>query len=366
MPAAPSGRVRSLDGLRACAICLVLLAHLPRSLAATHPSWRPALEHLAVLGVLGVRVFFVISGFLISTLLMAEIRKTGTVSLRKFYFRRTLRIFPAFYCYVGVIALAAALGWLSLRAHDVRAAMTYTTNYHRDRSWYLGHPWSLSVEEQFYLLWPLGMKRLGIPRALTAAGIVVVLAPLVRVATSVFFPSARPGIGETFFTVADSVAIGCLLAGFRERLLASPRYVALLASPLFWALPVVVIVTQFVPYALASWLVGETVANLGILLMVHGLIDVRQGLAVRALNFAPTIFIGTLSYSIYLWQQPFLYWRADLPITHFPLNVLSLAAATLASYFLIERPFLTLRQWLETRAWSSKEKALAPVPVRPL
>src|SRR5687767_15042456 len=123
---AEPGRIRSLDGLRAVAILLVLLAHLPHSLAAA-PAWT---EHLMPLGLLGVRVFFVISGFLISSLLFAELAKSGAISLRKFYFRRTLRIFPAFYVYVAAIAIAAALGLVVLRPYDLLAALTYTTNYH--------------------------------------------------------------------------------------------------------------------------------------------------------------------------------------------------------------------------------------------
>src|SRR5687767_341370 len=136
---AEPGRIRSLDGLRAVAILLVLLAHLPHSLAAA-PAWT---ERLAPLGLLGVRVFFVISGFLISSLLFAELEKSGGISLKRFYFRRTLRIFPAFYVYIAAIAVAAALGYVVLLPNDVLAAVTYTTNYHRDRSWYLGHAWSL-------------------------------------------------------------------------------------------------------------------------------------------------------------------------------------------------------------------------------
>lgn len=344
--AAEPGRIRSLDGLRAVAILLVLLAHLPHSLEHP-PAWA---EHLAPLGMLGVRVFFVISGFLISTLLFAELEKSGDISLKKFYFRRTLRIFPAFYVYVAAMALAALLGWVVLRPNDLLAAVTYTTNYHRDRSWYLGHAWSLSVEEQFYLLWPFVIKRFGAKRALMVAAAAVLTLPLVRVGTSVLFPEARPGIGETFFTVADAMATGCLLAGFRRRLLELPAYVRALSSRLFVLVPFGVLAVHFVPYALPSWLVGETLENLGIALTIHALIDVRNGLAVRALNLGPIAFVGTLSYSLYLWQQPFFRLRADAWFTQFPVNLVALAGAALLSYYLVERPMLALRQRLEERA----------------
>ncbi|HEY3493222.1 MAG TPA: acyltransferase [Polyangiaceae bacterium] len=351
--AAEPGRIRSLDGLRAVAILLVLLAHLPHSLALA-PAWT---ERLAPLGLLGVRVFFVISGFLISSLLFAELEKSGDISLKRFYFRRTLRIFPAFYVYVAAIAIAAALGYVVLRPNDLLAAVTYTTNYDRDRSWYLGHAWSLSVEEQFYLLWPFLIKRFGSRGALVAAAAAVVVIPLIRVGTSFFFPEARLGIGETFFTVADAMATGCLLAGFRHRLLALPSYVKALSSWFFWLVPALILAVHFVPYTLPSWLVGETIENIGIALAIHAFIDVREGLAGRALNLRPVAFAGTLSYSLYLWQQPFLRFRAGAWFTQFPLNLLVVGGAALLSYYLVERPMLALRQRLEQRS-----RATAPRP----
>ena len=98
-----TARLPSLDGLRAVSIFLVLIAHLTHRWAWSHP--------LQTVSVFGVRIFFVISGYLITSLLLKEEGKTGTVSLRFFYLRRTLRIFPPFYVFVCVAALGAAFGW---------------------------------------------------------------------------------------------------------------------------------------------------------------------------------------------------------------------------------------------------------------
>jgi len=98
-----SVRIPSLDGLRAVSVCLVIL-FLPRS----------ALAPFGDIGNLGVRVFFVISGFLITFLMLDEIEATGTVSLKLFYLRRTLRIFPPFYAYMLIVVLAYGLGWVTL------------------------------------------------------------------------------------------------------------------------------------------------------------------------------------------------------------------------------------------------------------
>ena len=120
-------------------------------------------------GYLGVKVFFVISGYLITRLLIAEHARTGRISLRGFYVRRVWRIFPAFYAFVGAMLAAWAIGWIALAPGDVVAALTYTMNYHYERSWGLGHIWSLSIEEQFYLVWPFLFLALGRTRVVATS-----------------------------------------------------------------------------------------------------------------------------------------------------------------------------------------------------
>jgi peptidoglycan/LPS O-acetylase OafA/YrhL len=101
-------RLPSLDGLRAVAITLVIAAHAVQRGAAWIPP-RPA-TYIAVLAYTGVKVFFVLSGFLITTLLLNELRQTGTLSLRTFYWRRTLRIFPAMYAFLIAIGAGYVIG----------------------------------------------------------------------------------------------------------------------------------------------------------------------------------------------------------------------------------------------------------------
>src|SRR5215831_9782405 len=169
------GRIPSLDGLRAISILLVVAGH------SFDEGRSPLLfELFGHLGNYGVRIFFIISGFLITTLLLKEYTKTETISLRSFYLRRALRIFPAFYVYVAVICILAVLGVVSLLRGDVLHAVTYTMNYHTTRGWYLNHIWSLSVEEQFYLIWPAALLFAGPGRAPRIALATVILAPFIR------------------------------------------------------------------------------------------------------------------------------------------------------------------------------------------
>jgi peptidoglycan/LPS O-acetylase OafA/YrhL len=349
-------RIPSLDGLRALSIAFVLCAHASGTVG--FPGLPMAIMEPAA--VLGVRVFFVISGFLITSLLLDEINRTGTVSVRHFYLRRTLRIFPPFYAYIAVVALASALGWLELRDHDIVAAVTYTTNYHHDRSWYLGHTWSLAVEEQFYLLWPFLLKYVGARRATGIALATIVAAPLLRIGLLIGAPSFRPGIGETFPTVADAIATGCLLACVRGRIDASPRLLRLLSGPASWLIPAAAVACAFVPSAKADALLGQTLTNLGIAVAIEKLVRFPATPFGRLLNARPIVFVGALSYSLYLWQQPFLNRHAPLWLTAFPVNLALVAAAALVSYYLIERPALRLRARIE--APRRKAVAVAPAP----
>src|SRR5688500_6337330 len=144
-------RIPSLDGLRAISIVLVLFGHLAGTRGFPVPT---SLGNFLSTAELGVHIFFVISGFLITQLLLDELARKQRIAVGRFYLRRTLRIFPPYYVFIGAMVLAQVAGWIALAPQDPLRALTYTTNYDEARSWYVGHTWSLSVEEQFYLLWP--------------------------------------------------------------------------------------------------------------------------------------------------------------------------------------------------------------------
>ena len=357
--AAGPTRIPSLDGLRAASILLVLLGHLS---GTTH---FPRFPYAGVLAIFGVRVFFVISGFLITSLLLAEEQRTGTISLRRFYLRRTMRIFPPFYFYVAVVAATASFGWIALRRFDLLAALTYTTNYHHERSWYLGHTWSLAVEEQFYLLWPFLVKYLGSRRATWVAWGAVIGAPLVRIGLLVGAPAFRAGIGETFPTVSDAIATGCLLACYHARIPTAPRLLAFLRRRLFWLVPAIALLAAAIPSAKVDCLVGQTITNLGVALLVERVVRFPGDASGRLLNWRPMVFVGVLSYSLYLWQQPFLDRQAALAINAFPLDIVLAFAAALVSCAFIERPALRSRAWIERQLRVERRRAIGASAIGP-
>jgi peptidoglycan/LPS O-acetylase OafA/YrhL len=260
--------------------------------------------------------------------------------------RRAFRIFPAFYAFCAVLFVLDRTDTIALRPGDLTAAMTYTMNYHRDRAWYVGHLWSLSVEEQFYLMWPALLMLAGAQRGLRVAAAVVLVAPALRVAMGIW-PSLRPGIGETFPSVADALATGCVLAAVRPWLDRSARWQAFLASRRFWLVPAAVALLAGNPSTKLDWLAGQTVMNLGIAAVLDRVLRMPGDALGRLLNTRPLVVVGQLSYSLYLWQQLLLNRRGSSEVQMFPWNVVFVGLAAAASYGAIERPMLRLPARLE-------------------
>lgn len=342
-----SSRIPSLDGLRALSISLVLFGHL----CGTQNFWSGDSLGFLGFGEFGVRVFFVISGLLITKLLLNEFGTTGKIHLAKFYFRRTFRIFPPYYAFLFFLIIVQPLGWFLLNDGDIWHTLTYTSNYHLERSWNVGHTWSLSVEEQFYLLWPAALLLLGVRRGWKAAVLVLLLSPFIRLGIFHLWPSRAEGVGHQFETVADAIATGCVLACQTAwPQWARAWYERLLQSRLMLALPVLGFAgNSLSDHPTPSFLFGYTLANLCIGVCVDWCIRNHEGRLGRVLNSAPLVFVGTISYSLYLWQQLFLNRHSDNVTASFPLNLTLAVGAALLSYYLIEKPSLRLRQRLEAR-----------------
>ena len=351
-------RIPSLDGFRAISIGLVLFGHLLGT-----SGFFLTLDfnkHLAI-GELGVRVFFVISGFLITNLLLTEAAAAGRIHIGRFYLRRTFRIFPPYYVFILAAALAAVARWIELNPGDLFSTLTYTSNYHVTRSWNVGHTWSLSVEEQFYLLWPALLVLLGGRRAVWVAALFVFAAPLIRLGLWELTVSARDGVGNRFETVADSIAVGCVLSGARTWLHRQRLYQSVLVSRWLLVAPVVVVLLGALSqHPRIDFFVGFTLRNVLVALCIDRWVTYPSSPVGRVLNSRPLVFVGLISYSIYLWQQVFLNRYASSLPTSFPLNLALALAAALASYYLVERPSLRLRQRVERALFPGRAQPAAP------
>ncbi len=298
----------------------------------------------------GVSVFFVISGFLITTLLVREQQITQSINLKYFYIRRALRIFPGFYAYWLVALALTLLGYIHLSHSDLISSAVYVWNYvpRKADTWFLNHTWSLSIEEQFYLLWPLILKLSGPKRGKWAAMAVIIVAPFTRVASYFFLPSTRSRIATMVHTRADSLMVGALLAfvilnedhlRVLKRLAGS--WLIPVASLCFAAIDTLLTVHFQGQYLLPF---GYSLQNLVIgLLIAHVILNDKTTLG-RTLNNPAVVHVGVISYSLYLWQQLFLKTTNTTFTGIFPLNIVCALLAAELSYYLLEKPFLSLRK----------------------
>ena len=358
VPATSAKRIPSLDGLRALSISLVLIGHLQGTryfLSAT------TLQPLGDLGNLGVRVFFIISGFLITHLLLREQANTGSISLRAFYARRFLRIFPAFYVFVVITWLLAIMGIVQLDRSDLLHAVTYTMNYHETEHFTVRHLWSLSVEEQFYVLWPVTLVILGVTRSSRVLVATLVAVPILRIAIFGRFPGSEEAIRTWFQTVCDALATGCLLAIVLPTVAHAAWWHRLVRSRLLIFLPAAIVIANLQGnHPKVFWLVCIPFMNVAIALLIARYVQCSDLPAGRVLNSKPFVAVGVASYSLYLWQQLFLI-QSRSPqslMQTFPANLIMAIAASAISYNLIERPFLHLKTLFQAR----REAARAPRP----
>lgn len=324
-------RIPSLDGARTASILLVIFAHLSDGQHDLPLIWR--IDY----GNLGVRTFFVISGFLITSLLLQELRQTGSISLPDFYLRRLFRIAPAYYVYIGVVTLLIPIG-LIVRAtyNDLPPALFYYTNY-RKTVGSLGMTWSLSVEEQFYVLWPTAIVLLGLIRARYCCLALLIIAPAFRVLCDLhLWPTYSK---FAFECVSDALATGCLLALFRERIWNVSGYRRLMElglAPLPLVAALLLMASQ--PAPILRDIIGIPGLNIGLAVLLDRCMRMPSVGFARVLNLRQVCWVGTISYSLYLWQQMFAFshylWAGD--------KLLCIFALAILSHYLVERPFLAL------------------------
>lgn len=315
-------RIPSLDGLRAISITLVILSHLVK--------WKHvSLDVLGSYGALGVFIFFVLSGYLITNLLLREHERTSSISLREFYLRRAFRIFPAAFVF---LAIAIVVDWRHMSWFHVSAAVFYFANMDVTRPWIFGHLWSLSIEEQFYLLWPFALKKWYRHKTVILL-CAFWITPVFHAA--LYALKIHNGLLGSLPVFSSQLAIGCLLAILAPRLpkikpwVAALMLTALILIPWFRAItPVRTLFSLFVLSPLLH------VSAAGLVLHV---IQVPY----RALNWLPVTWLGRISYSLYLWQEMFCS-NAALHGGYF--LILPAIASACLSYYVVEQPMLGLRE----------------------
>jgi len=340
-----SGRIPCLDGLRALAIMTVIFSHLYAHLGIR------ALPPLPIFdGHLGVTIFFVLSGFLITLLLLREWELTGTVSLKEFYIRRALRIMPAYLTYIGFVALLTCVGVVFIPLPYWIAALTYTMSFMQElyKGWLLGHTWSLSVEEHFYLIWPAMFIGLRPRRAMQCVMFYVLCTPVLRYIIVKFFP-AIISVKFNSLTEMSSIAAGCCLAfvvkgyGFPFLRSVFSRYslAVILGSTLLMVL------SQIGHFSTRyGILFGDPVDSVCTAFLIGGVVYSKDNIFIRSLNAKPVVAVGILSYSLYLWQQPFSGNSVLAKDTSWLVSLILIFSTASLSYLFVETPFL---RWKDRR-----------------
>ena len=340
------------------AIGAVILSHAFLLRGAASRPVRAAGYIAQHLGGLGVALFFAISGYLITTLLLEEGERRGGISLRGFYVRRAFRILPAAYLYLIVLAIAGGCGWLgeSLLRGELASAAFFYSNYWPERSWYTAQFWSLSMEEHFYLLWPALLAGLGARRALIAAGAFLAAAALWRPWSVAHMSLPYPALQRT-----DMRLDAFLYAGALAILLHGPYRLPVLralTAPWFRACSVLAVMAAWVWMLASSTLSAGTLVESALLPAILVSVIYWPGSRLfRILEWAPLRWMGRISYGLYLWQQ--LFFTPPPAVNLFaavesflPRLTLTFAAAIM-SHYLLERPLLSYGRTVSSRFQSA-------------
>lgn len=340
----------ALDGLRAVAVLTVIVYHA---------------GYDAVPGDLGVSLFFVLSGFLITWLLIAEWHATGDVSLRAFYTRRVLRIFPAYYVFV---AASFAIDHYLKSAWPrglAPAALLYFVNYfnalHGHPITSLDHAWSLAVEEQFYLLWPLCfllLIRRSTRTFVATLGAIILGVMLWRSYLYLGRDVGSAYVYNAFDTRFDNLAIGCLLAvwlrhgRFTRPANAVGRYAWM---PLI-TLALLLCSRKATPLAY-HYSVGFTVDGILLAIFVVQMMQWYDARGWRWLEHPAVRYVGVISYAMYLyhaWGLAVAHRARALPtVGQLAVGIAATIVAATGSYYVIERPFLAFKRRFERGRGSS-------------
>jgi peptidoglycan/LPS O-acetylase OafA/YrhL len=343
-------------------------------LTSAGPGYRPALDGvraLAVLavfgyhlgfpwlrgGFLGVDAFFVLSGYLITGILLDEHARTGQINLVRFWFRRARRLLPALFVVIGVVALwistSAPAFELELRRSDLLWTIFYGANWHfiaTGQDYFaqfasaspVRHTWSLAIEEQFYLVWPLvalAALRLGraSPRTVAAVATVGIVASAIAMAALY-----DPGDPSRAYYGTDAriheLLVGALLAAFVRGGGYLPRRMAPKVAG--GAIAIVIGALTLVSDDNAAYYLGGSVAfAVAVAALLWAIDTAPTGRVSRSLSFAPVVWVGRISYGIYLWHWPVILAFPSTPVVAVALTI----TAAAASFYFLEQPIRTGR-----------------------
>jgi len=343
-------KIKGFDGLRALSVIFVILTHLGLYTTAQSAGWLSERTAPIISGTTGVQIFFVLSGFLITSLLIKEYEATETISLKGFYVRRAFRILPLYFLCVGLTLLVDIFVWPVASDPAFLFAATFNTSF-IPRDWYssiLGHTWSLSVEEHFYIIWPAALLliyRFAFDRALRhlLIGVVISLS-LLALVMRIEEINASYFVARWSFFAGSWIALGCAAAIVVNG--NYPRANVFLASR--WALGIAAaLFLHSIALGQLPKPLDETLRVMGAVILVCWIVHNQSAVLVKALEYGPLAYTGKISYGLYMWQGFFLATGPGrAPGQLWPLNpglgLLLLCIVAPLSYQFFEKRFLMM------------------------
>jgi len=361
------GYAPALDGLRGVSILAVMAFN-------GHMSWMQG-------GFIGVDIFFVLSGFLITALFVQEYNRTSVIRLKDFYVRRALRLLPALFALILFSVAYALLLQPQDKAGDTLKGVFYSLFY--VANWVqvppfepgigpLSHTWSLSVEEQFYIIWPLMLLLLLKLKSrrliLTILFVLITISILLNIW---LWHGGVPHLRMYFGTDAraNEILIGCAAAMLLSWGMLKP------ALRLKWALRLGAVMA--LAGVLASFFLlshygpfvyngGFALISIGIAVLIIDMLVFPSSLS-RCFEFAPLVWIGKISYGLYLWHFPIfeafrkLFEGKTSPVFYKVAGIVVTVLVATASYYFLEQPFLKLKRRFDTKDATSH---LLSIPAR--
>ncbi len=344
--------IKGFDGVRAIAVILVLLTHLQILKQLPDPYNSIAYYHLFS-GLSGVHLFFLLSGFLITNIIIRD-WQFGRFSIRDFYARRILRIFPLYYLILALTVLVNLFIWPIAETKSILYAGGFITNFieKADKSHVLMHTWTLSVEQHFYILWPFIIIYI-LRCSWRNLGLFLLVFVLFCMILQILMISMTDLVQTYFvdrwsFTVSYSIALGCM-ASIGVNFL--PRKYAVLISRhkyLIIVLASILCLHNFMGITELPFRISYFIRDLGFMIFLIYIFNHQDSIFVKILHMRPIQYIGQISYGIYMWQGFFLSTNPYRTLEQLwpPSALLGLIAVVIISpisYHFFEKPFLSLK-----------------------
>jgi len=347
--------IKVLDGIRGIAALLVLWAHFPTIEGGLALSYFQQSSRIFYSGYLGVDIFFALSGFLITRILLRE-KSEGRLSFKRFYWKRTVRIFPLYYlviCLVGLLISWENLGWSAAYISNYYFSFDSVPNA-------LRHTWSLCVEEHFYLFWPLLISMVSISNARTFITYVLPIAAVLSAMAALLLSEHGAAlVNKATHIRVLTISLGALLAfyessfpvmGKKHQLLLFTLMILMFAGLASSHLFIDVRLMTFNRYVMSAC---SSISFLALILVIQS--QAPKNMFVGFLHNPFFTFFGKISYGVYLYHLPILYFfdashmndevSVSKSLALF-LLLLCIGVPT-ASFYLFEKPILRWKNWVK-------------------